>query len=155
MAERLLIQDLYGEEFKPFLGPFGLQSGQLRVERGFGHNATWYNALGERLGWGDLSSDDVIRIREEIPVNETFITVGENMSFRHFVTNSPMIGSMAEVRIKVMRPGIGYVAQNARFIIRKDIIYYVEFDEDIWYGVDVKGISRVEAVNLLIPPSER
>lgn len=39
MSERLLRKNLYGSEREPAIGPFGLMTGQMHAERGFGHNS--------------------------------------------------------------------------------------------------------------------
>ncbi len=46
---------------------FGLALGQMRSgTEGRLHNAQWYNALGERVGFGDLNEEDIRRIMAEI-----------------------------------------------------------------------------------------
>lgn len=154
MLERQLTQGIYGEEFKPNIGPFGLSTGQIRAERGFGHNAGWYNSQGERLGWGDLSPQDATRIRDEIPVDEVFITLDEHCAFWHFATGKiGFNGSMTETDEKIDNPGIRYVAKWARYIIGRGIVYEVESKDGIHWGVGVVGLSRQGAVSLLTPPS--
>ena len=48
-------------------GLFGLRCGQLRGKQ-VAHNGGWYNGLGEKIGWGDLSQDDLSRIASQLPL---------------------------------------------------------------------------------------
>ncbi len=113
-----LTKGLYGHQFGPTSNLFGLHCGQIRG-KDFVHNGGWYNRAGEKLGWGDLSTDDFFRIRREIEEGEMFIILGESDSFWNFVTRPGLIGSMAAVKPDVEAPGVEYVAAKARYIITK------------------------------------
>src|SRR3989344_7471741 len=113
-----LTKGLYGHQFENASQLFGLRCGQIRG-KDFVHNGGWYNRLGEKRGWGDLSTDDFFRIRRELEEGEMFIILGEQDSFWNFVTRPGLIGSMAQVKPDVEAPGVDYVAEKARFIITK------------------------------------
>lgn len=151
---RQLTAGIYGEEFISLEGPFGLSTGQMHSPR-LAHNNGWYNDLGERLGWGDLSVEDISRIRDEINEGETFITIPENEAFYTFVEEIEKVGSMHTQRDRILAPGIGYVAINARFIISKGVVYEVGKEDHTFCDLDIKGITRRGALQLLVPSSSR
>lgn len=114
---------IYGNEFDSFTGPFGLKCGQMRVQRRV-HNGGWYNKFGEKIGWGDLSLDDMVRISQEIPNDELFFILSEQNSFWNFVKRPvSCIGSLQNVDQSEANPGIDYVIDNFLFLIRKNKIY--------------------------------
>ncbi len=94
----MLTKGIYGTALQPLDGPFGLRRGQRRVER-FYHNAGWFNRTGEKLGWGDLSPDDIRKIMSELPEDEIFIIIAENSTPRDDVIDRQ------------------YVIKNASYII--------------------------------------
>jgi hypothetical protein len=81
---------------------------------------------GEKLGWGDVSPQDFLRIAAELEDDELFIILPEQASFWNFVKRPGMIGSMAAVKPEVNAPGVDYVAENASFIIAKHQCYLVD-----------------------------
>lgn len=113
-----LTKGLYGHQFGPTSNLFGLHCGQIRG-KDFVHNGGWYNRLGEKLGWGDLSTDDFFRIRRELEEGEMFIILGESDSFWNFVTRPGLLGHNAVTKPDVEAPGVDYVAEKARYIITK------------------------------------
>jgi hypothetical protein len=110
---------------------FGLRCGQMRPrDTKVGHNNGWYNQNGEKLGWGDLSKEDLINIAKGLEEDEVFITLGEQDSY-WYVDNKE----------KEMNPGRDYVIEKARHIIRPNLIEhancYKERDDEEWDGVKV------------------
>lgn len=105
--------------------PFGLHYGQMNGGE-FGHNSGWYNAFGQKLGYGDLSKADVLRIQQNLPIHEIFITMSERNSFWDFVTQIGIIGSMSSADATIEEPGVDYVADHARFVITRDVIYWAD-----------------------------
>ncbi len=151
-----LFPGVFGEEFDHIEGPFGLSTGQMRVAGKITHNSGWYNSNGEKLGFGDLSTGDFRRIAAELEENEAFVILYEGDSLWHFgETNPGTIGSMVKTRPKEIMPGIGYVAQHCGFIIRKGVIYSVGFETRRLKGLELIGISRQQAVDMLLPSQER
>jgi hypothetical protein len=125
----LLEKGCFGHEFqgKKIPGFEFLTCGQIRSHETFGHNSGWYNKLGEKLGWGDLNKNDIQKIIKALPADELFITLGEQDSFWNFVTEIGMIGSQCKTRTSAEAPGIHYVAEHCRYLIKKDGIYTKEF----------------------------
>ena len=69
-----LKKGLYGHEFRHTSNLFGLGCGQMSAEGGrVIKNGGWYNRSGEKLGWGDLSVEDLRRISCELEDGELFI----------------------------------------------------------------------------------
>lgn len=66
-----------GANLETFL--FGLCSGVCK-NNAFAYNASWFNADGEELGWGDLSLDDLRRIADGLEEGELFIILLERDS---------------------------------------------------------------------------
>lgn len=125
MMTQQLTKGMYGHEFKPSSDLFGLRCGQIRDE-GFVHNGGWYNKQGEKLGWGDLSRADFLRISNKVADGELFIILRESDSFWKFVTRPGIIGSMATVKPDVEAPGVDYVAEKCRYIIARHQLYHVD-----------------------------
>ena len=93
---------------------FGLGSAQVRPGCASGrfpcvkvmHNAGWYNAAGEFLGWGDLCECDLKRIAREC--EEPFFAVREE-AWR--ACNLPLDFYLA--------PGIAWVLEQAVYLIER------------------------------------
>lgn len=104
---------------------FGLSDGQC-LSRDFVHNGGWYNKLGEKLGWGDLSLSNIKRISEELEEGELFIVLSEQDSFWEHVTDirGPAVCGMVTVdKESEMNPGQQVLIEKARYIIAKGAIY--------------------------------
>lgn len=54
---------------------YGLTTGQTRVANRRVENGIWCNHHWRMLGWGDLASDDLLRIAKRIPFGELFVVV--------------------------------------------------------------------------------
>lgn len=106
----MLIPGVYGEEFRPKVGPFGFRCGQMRANRVV-HNGSWYNNKGEKIGWGDLSQDDLQTISSQICDNELFVILGEHDGFWNL---------NLEERAN---PKISYLLQKCRYVICKGAIH--------------------------------
>lgn len=119
----MLAKGVYGHEFDTKRGPFALRCGQYRFNE-ICHNAGWYNANGEKLGFGDLSDDDFKRIAENIPDGEAFIVLGERDSFWNFVDKPGIIGALCRTKPEHDAPGIKYVISCAKYIITKNRCCY-------------------------------
>jgi hypothetical protein len=124
---RLKKEMYYRERGRRPSGLFGLLNGQLSGRRvRAAKNAGWYNRDGEKLGWGDLSFDDIVRIRDGLRPGELFITLGERDSFWAFVTRlGGPVGAMHRVRRKERAPGVRYVIDHCSFIIAPGKLYLV------------------------------
>lgn len=107
--------------------PFGLYCGMewnhhSRVVK----NAGWYNVLGQKIGFGDLSPLDVRRIARQIPENEMFIMLHQIDSHEEIMrASSAKIGYPAG-DFSVEEPGIEYVAEHAMYAIEHGIAYKVD-----------------------------
>lgn len=55
--------------------PF-LYDGQTRRDD-YVHNGRWYNARAENIGWGDLSLEDLRKIRDSLIAGDVFYVVSE------------------------------------------------------------------------------
>lgn len=123
-----LTLNMFGHEFgnRPAT-PFGLHSGQMRSDTRttskVAHNGAWYSQDGVRIGWGDLSIDDVRRIQANLTDGDYFFVLGES-SFWAFVRNHGPIGSMCETAPTIDNPGVDYVRENFMYLITPDHVYY-------------------------------
>jgi hypothetical protein len=97
------IEKLKSPEFKAREAEirFGIRQGQMRGNQHV-HNGSWYDRDGLKIGWGDLSKDDIFRIAYKIPDDDVFYVVGEHDSY----WNAPEGGLTLEM-----------VKDLARFII--------------------------------------
>lgn len=139
-----LTKGMYGNgsrrEFRT-TGPFGLRCGQARGgvrKLTLTHNSGWYNRAGEKLGWGDLSTDDLLTMFGELEDDEFFIILDESDSFWRFVTRPGTIGSMATVKPGAEAPGVDYVAEHATLVI----------GHHQFYLVDRHGIRKENVMNM-------
>ncbi len=120
-----LTKGLFGHEFRNASHLFGLSCGQIRCDD-MVHNGGWYNAAGEKLGWGDLSREDFDSIQRGLPQDEIFVVLYESDSFWKFVTHNPgLIGSACRTSADEQTPGVDFVASKAVWIITGEHIYHV------------------------------
>jgi len=120
-----LTKGMYGHEFSFGEGVsklFGLGCGQMRGQD-YVHNGGWYNAQGEKLGWGDLSIEDVQNIRDGLEKGEAFIVLGEHDSFWEHVEQIGTIGSLSTVKPTEAAPGVDFVLSKARIVIMPGKVY--------------------------------
>ncbi len=124
---KILVPGIYGTEFEKKMGPFGLRCGQIRSEFWLpAHNSGWYNCQGEKIGWGDLSSDDLKRIAEEIPQGELFIVLSEEYSFGTFIEENPgLTGSLCTASPDEQNPGVTFVAEKCHIIVSRGVCFWV------------------------------
>lgn len=123
----MLTKGMFGSEFSPTSRMFGLRCGQMRYEGKLTHNSGWYNAAGEKLGWGDLSASDVVCLIAELPEGEVFYILPERASYWEVPSGSDP-----------MAPGVAYVREHAMLVVRRHTIYYInEFNTD--RGPKVRG----------------
>ena len=104
---------------------FDFHEGQMRGDDLI-HNGGWYNKLGEKIGWGDLSNEDFLTIRAGVEPGECFIILSEADSFWNFVTNIGPIGSMCTTKPTVNFPGIEYVKEHARYVITSNGVFGID-----------------------------
>lgn len=97
----------FSERFSKPSTLFGLREGQMRFPDTI-HNGRWYNMNGERIGCGDLSSADILRISNEIDPDEIFFVLNEHD------------GDEAGYE-----PGINAVQSKTFMAITRGHIYYV------------------------------
>lgn len=110
----------------------GCKSSQMRGTPHRVHNGGWYNAAGQKIGWGDLDDDDLRRLADEMPTNSVLFILAERDSFWNFVTYNPgIVGDMCETSPVEKLPGIDYVLEKAMIVIVSKA----------WYIVDRYGYS--------------
>ena len=118
---------------------FDLRSGQMCVvPHKVTHNSGWYNAAGERLGWGDLSATDLLGIREALEPGQSFIITPE------FAANSP------DIKDK-LAPGPSYVLGHMSYLITKDGLFAISDHREnagstVRDGVTIVILMRSEAI---------
>lgn len=122
-----LTKGLYGTQFRRSSTTlFGLACGQMRGGE-LVHNGGWYNAKGEKIGWGDLDNRDFQRLQRELEDGELFIVLGESDSFWNFVKHNPATtGADCKTSEEEAAPGPEYVADKCRHIFTKRHAYYVD-----------------------------
>ncbi|OGZ05923.1 MAG: hypothetical protein A2845_03930 [Candidatus Lloydbacteria bacterium RIFCSPHIGHO2_01_FULL_49_22] len=104
-----LTKGMYGREFGQESTLFGLHFGQMCVRGKMTHNSGWYNKAGEKLGWGDLSVENMVCIAAELEADELFIVLSEGKSYWDHQTNG----------LPESAPGIAYVAKHAMYVIAR------------------------------------
>jgi hypothetical protein len=150
-----LTKGMYGHEFAPRGGLFGLSCGQMRCPDVV-HNGGWYNHLGEKLGWGDLSPDDLNRIAAELKDDEVFIILGEYQSHWDFVKQFDSQKRVQRAEPTAEAPGTDYVADKCFLVITRGRIAYVNpgYERaplvDFGRGPTVPVITRTEARDLIL-----
>ena len=129
-----LVRDYYGSEFNRDGDLFGIFCGQMRGGNHYVHNCGWYNLRGEKIGWGDLSHDDMKRIAKELWVDEAFLILRERDSFWNFVEKPGMIGSMSKVNASEQNPGLEYVLEHLAYAILPSKVYRMDSYEEMPIG---------------------
>ena len=115
-----LTKGMFGTVGKPKVGLFGLETGQVgRIGEVVAEKSGWYNTRGERLGSGDLTAIDMLRISTEIEPNELFIVLDEHDSFWKFTTDT-------KERRDVSVPGPEYVVEHALYVIGYLSLFKIE-----------------------------
>ena len=107
---------IVGKPNESMSGLFGLYEGQIRGSSVV-HNGGWYNNLGEKIGWGDLSEKDLQKISRDLKSDEAFIVLGEHESFWNFVTHYGVVGALCQTKSEEQNPGLDYVIKYARYAI--------------------------------------
>ena len=136
---------MYGSEFNA-KHHYGLYCGQMNSGVK-GHNAGWYNARGEKLGWGDLSEANVEKLMDRLPVGECFFVLSESDSYWDFVVDVGQFGWTAKTAPSEKFPGIEYVLKRACFVVVKHATIYVNDYPPASERHDTRGnkITRVRS----------
>ncbi len=119
---------------------FGLAHGQMRPmgERRF-HNAVWYNAYGEQVGFGDLSERDIQRIMAEIEEGCYLLIAAENHGMQPPAT----------------RPGIQTVITHAELLLTHGqgwwLLPFPRVSIHATRGMEFGSLSYQEARDRLLP----
>ena len=121
-----------------FLNNLKIHSGQIR-RRDYCHNAGWYNKEGEKIGWGDLSIQDIHNIKNNLPEGEPFFILSERDSFWNFVTEIGTIGGLCKTDKTESSPGIDYVIEKFRYLIMNGNIYY-----DCTYRAPELNVEKID-----------
>lgn len=99
---------------RSFMAGCGFRDGQMRGSPKLTHNSGWYNAAGQKIGWGDLDEKDADILAEKMPLQSVLFVLGEGDSFWKFVTHNPgTIGDMCQTSADEPHPGIDYVLDKA------------------------------------------
>jgi len=114
-----LTKGMYGSESNNNPIPyFNLRCGQMRWND-LVHNGGWYNKKGEKLGWGDISADDLIHLSNTLPEWEEFYILPEGASYYKFVE---AIEKKNDPILTIDAPGMEYVNENCRWVISRGTI---------------------------------
>lgn len=113
---------------------FGLSYGQNRIDDVV-RNAGWFNQRGEKLGYGDVSLQDLDNIAGDIPDGELFIVLNEGDTNWNIPSN-----------LDRFNPGIDYVMNHAKWIISgfKDTKYNLYSIKDIVYISNVPHYTNAD-----------
>lgn len=119
---------------------FGLTSSQMRSrDDKLAHNGGWYNRDAVKLGWGDLSVQDFVRIAAELPDGELFIVLDETSSHWKFVEG---------LDLDELSPGQKYIADHCMYIISHGRFYRTP-ERGREGGLTFEALTR-EQINALI-----
>jgi len=126
-----------------------LRKGQMRCPDNVAHNGGWYNKEGEKIGWGDLSFVDAVKVAQELDEGEMFIVMLEHDSFWRFARQIMFIGAECKTAPTAEAPGKEYVALHARWVFEKNRITYVTNKENVselhaWMLKHMPKPSRVD-----------
>ena len=137
-----LIKGMYESRSGAFMSGqlFGLKRFQADD---FCHNAGWFNAKSERLGFGDLSKDDLRRIADCLEEGELFIIVGE---WDMFWTDKDGDDPKA--------PGTRFIVEHAHMIVApKRVLQVKHYGEPLGSfnvdGLTIENINEVEASRMI------
>ena len=142
-----LIVGIVGKPNESMSDLFGLFTGQIRSSSVV-NNGGWYNNLGEKIGWGDLSKNDLQKISRGLKSDEAFIVLGEHESFWNFVTHYGVIGALCQTKPEEQNPGLDYVIKYARYAIFSNQImnlFSLENREDL--KLELK--KRLDEINAI------
>lgn len=106
------------------LPDMGLTVGRIRA-KDMVHNGGWYNGLGEKIGWGDLSVSDIKNIQSKLQPGELFVVLPESASYWDFVRHLPE-GKMS-LDAKAAKPGVKYIVECAHWVITPTTIYHKNY----------------------------
>lgn len=126
----------------------GLRIGAIKAVE-LVHNGGWYNTKGEKIGWGDLASEDIPKIQAALEQGEIFVVLSESDSYWNFVT---FADSKTVVNPKESNPGLDYLSKKARWLISKNMVWFVtnyETEPAAHLGVTYQPLKREDVKSLL------
>lgn len=149
-----LTKGMFGDEFSQRIETeFNIYTGQLRSSyEKITHNGGWYNTEGEKLGCGDLSTEDLNRIRAILEPSQTFIVLSEDDSFwAHIDRHRGSLGPQCESDADELTPGPTFVQKYMSHLVTSDGIYSVGVGKNVTIaGVLIANIPREEAVKKIL-----
>jgi hypothetical protein len=115
-----------------------MRSGPSRV----GKNMGFYAGDGTKVGWGDLSADDIHALRDKLPADRPLYLLGEPDNRQHEAGSNP---------------GLDYVQVKARFVILNGETYVLDPElrarvvDGVWErgGVKFKPLAPEQLKSLL------
>ena len=119
----------------------------MRTMRSIVHNGGWYNQNGDRVGWGDLSPQDLKKVSEVLDAGEVFVVLREMDAYWDLPSR---LG-----RGRMDDPGKEYLVEYACFAVVKDCIYVVDRDDGKDMGRDgviIKNLPRDKFKEMLECP---
>lgn len=137
---------LYATDFERYSesNPFGLCAGQCKIDEVI-HNGFWFNSEGEYIGWGDLTSQNLRRISEEIGEGISFYILDEVDGHPHTINE--------RIRRNGDFPGSIYVEQHAFMVITRGQIRFVDRSDNT-HPTNLEHIRqrfKVNEITLLRP----
>jgi len=130
-----LVKNLYSQDDSYRLrdngvpGLFGLRSGQVVASNVTVYrNAGWYNHLGQKIGWGDLSCHAIRRIAYGLRKGEAFIILSERDSIWRF--RFPDLFKFDPAPPDILEPGVDYVLGHAQMLILPRKVFFVNRHQD-------------------------
>jgi hypothetical protein len=126
---------------------FGIRYGQIRHHERV-HNGGWYNAIGEKLGWGDLDDKDIIRISKELAGDDVFVVLPESCSHWDFLQRFEDCGGGMVRKVmdpKEEAPGIEYLCKHCYLVILPGDWYWVSYDP-----INQHEVTRERATEIIM-----
>jgi hypothetical protein len=92
---------------KPGPSPIeGVHTSQMREDGKIGHNLSWYNKAGEKIGWGDIAIHDIEAFQMLMDPDDLLIFVSEYESHwdlpKHLHPDAPGIEFVGEKATKLI-----------------------------------------------------
>lgn len=129
--------------------PFGLMLGQSHGPAAIIRLAGWFNKNGERLGFGDLNSENFAAIANGLQPGEFFVVL------ESYNADIAQYNKKHGTQLSNDAPGIEHIMQHAVYVVGSNQCYYVNDSVDSGVSINQRGtvfqtITKADVQQLLI-----